>query len=73
MRDAVNLKKAGRPVVLFVHDKFERAARAQAQGLGASDLKVYVFPQYEPGGISAEAEEKKAARAAEDFVKLLLA
>ena len=72
MRDAVNVSKNGRPVVLFVYNHFERAARVQAKGLGAPDLKVYVFPQYKPGEALAPEEAEKAVKAAEEFSQLLL-
>ena len=72
MRDGINLMKAGHPVVVFVYDNFERAARAQAKGLGAADLRIYVYPQYKPGGVSSVLEEQKAAQAAEEFPQLLL-
>lgn len=61
-----------RSAVLFVHDHFERAARAQAKGLGVRDLKIYVFPQYQPGGAYAPEETEKAVTAASEFPQLLL-
>ena len=72
MRDAVNLVKAGHPAVLFVNGPFERAARAQAKGLGEPDLNIYVFPQYEPGKLSSTLEEEKAVKASAEFPALLL-
>ncbi len=72
MRDAINVSKAGRPAVLFVYNHFEKAARAQARGLGVADLKIYVFPQYKPGEALSPEEANKAVKAAEDFPKLLL-
>ena len=72
MRDAINVSKAGRPAVLFVYNHFEKAARAQARGLGVEDLKIYVFPQYKPGEALSPEEANKAVKAAEDFPKLLL-
>lgn len=71
MRDGISLSKAGHPVVVFVYDNFERAARAQAKGLGVPDLRLYVYPQYKPGDVSAAEEESKAATAAKEFPKLL--
>lgn len=70
MRDGITLAKAGHPVVVFVHDNFERAARAQAAALGVSDLRIYVYPHYEPGDDLA-LEVDKALKAVEDFPKLL--
>ena len=56
--------------MVFVHDSFERAARAQAAGLRIPDLRIYVYPQYKPGDpLTREAE--KALRAVEEFPKLL--
>ncbi len=72
MRDGITLSKAGHPVVVFVYDNFERAARAQAKGLGLPDLKIFVYPQYKPGDpLSPEVE--KATKAVEDFPALLVA
>ena len=70
MRDGIALSRAGHPVVVFVHDSFERAARAQAAGLRLPDLRIYVYPQYKPGE-SLSQEAAKAARAVEEFPKLL--
>ncbi|MBI3067809.1 MAG: hypothetical protein HYY79_02685 [Betaproteobacteria bacterium] len=71
MRDGITLSRAGHPVVVFVHDNFERAARAQAAGLRLPDLRIYVYPQYKPGDpLSLEAG--KAVRAVEEFPKLLM-
>jgi hypothetical protein len=72
VRDAINISKSGRPAVLFVHDNFERAARAQAKGLGVPDLKIYVFPQYKPGDAYSPEEATKAIKAADEFPQLLL-
>ena len=70
MRDGIALTKAGHPVVVFVHDNFERAARAQAAALGVADLRIYAYPHYEPGDDLAR-EVDKALRAADEFPKLL--
>ncbi len=56
--------------MVFVHDVFERAARAQARMLGVPDLKIYVFPQYKPG-TPEEVEAAKAAKAVAEFPSLL--
>jgi hypothetical protein len=75
VRDGINIIKTGRPVVVFVQDRFEAAARAQAKALGVPGLKMYVYPQYKPGGDSVALEEAKAAMAAvkatEDLPALL--
>lgn len=70
MRDGITLARAGHPVIVFVHDRFEKAARAQAAGLRISDLRIYVYPQYKPGDHLAD-EANKALRAVEEFPKLL--
>ncbi len=70
MRDGIALARAGHPVVGFVHDRFEQAARAQAAGLRINDLRLYVYPQYQPGD-SLEGEARKALQAAADFPRLL--
>lgn len=56
--------------MVYVHDAFAQAARAQAKTLGVPDLHIYVFPQCKPG--RAEDEERaKAARAVEELPGLL--
>ena len=70
MRDGIALTKAGQPVIVFVHDNFERAARAQASALGVSDLRIYAYPHFEPGD-DLRLEVDKARRAADEFPKLL--
>ena len=70
MRDGIILAKAGHPVVVFVYDNFERAARAQARGLGLPDLRIYVYPQYKPGD-PLPPEAAKALQAAAEFPRLL--
>ncbi len=70
MRDGITLAKAGLPVVVFVYDNFERAARAQARGLGLPDLRIYVYPQYKPGE-PLPPEAAKALKAAAEFPRLL--
>ena len=70
MRDGIALTKAGHPVVVFVHDNFERAARAQAAALGVADLRLYVYPHYEPGDDLA-LEADKALRAVAELPDLL--
>lgn len=72
MRDAVNLAKAGHPVVLFVNGPFEQAARAHAKALGQPGLDIYVSRQFDPGNISDAVEEEKALEAAAEFPSLLL-
>lgn len=70
MRDGINLAKLGHPVVVFVHDNFERAARAQAKVLGVPDLEICVYPQFKPGD-DESSELSKANLAAEEFPALL--
>ena len=70
MRDGVSLSRAGHPTVVFVHDFFERAARAQARALGMPDLKIYVYPQFKPGD-SEEVEAAKAAKAVAELPAIL--
>ena len=73
MRDGIQLLKAGHPVIVFAYDRFERAARAQAAGLGVPDLKLYVYPQFAVGNLSSSVEEEKALKAAAELPRLLLA
>ena len=70
MRDGIFLTQAGHPTVVFVHDFFERAARAQARALGLPDLKIYVYPQHKPDDSDA-IEAAKARKAADEFPRLL--
>ena len=70
MRDGIFLAKAGHPTLVFVHDFFERAARAQAQALGMPELKIYVYPQHKAGDYDA-AEAAKGVQAAHDLPRWL--
>ena len=70
MRDGVFLTKSGHPTIVFVHDFFEKAARAQAQAMGLPELKIYVFPQHKAGDFEPE-EAVKGRRAAHDLQRLL--
>ena len=72
MRDGVRLAQLGKPAVVFVQDKFERAARAQAKGLGMPDLRIYAYPQYSLGAISSSEEEAKAVTVVREFPNLLV-
>ena len=65
------MMKAGKPVIVFTHDRFERAARAQATGLGMADLRLYVYPQFEIANLQSSVEEAKALKAMEEFPKLI--
>jgi len=56
--------------VVFVHDNFERAARAQASALGVPDLRLLVFPHFEPGD-DPNHEVEKALKAAGEVPNLL--
>ena len=69
MRDGIFFTKAGHPTLVFVHDSFERAARAQAQALGMPELKIYVYPQHKAGDYDAD-EALKGAEAARDLPRL---
>jgi hypothetical protein len=66
VRDGIFLTKAGHPTVVFVHDYFEKAARAQAKALGMPDLKIYVYPQHKAGDFEA-AEAEKGVKAAHEL------
>ena len=70
MRDGIFFTRAGLPTIVFVHDFFEKAARAQAQALGMSELNIYVYPQHQPGDYEAE-EASKGVQAARDLPNLL--
>ncbi len=70
MRDGIFFTRSGLPTVVFVHDFFERAARAQAQALGMPELKIYVYPQHKAGDYEAE-EAAKGAQAAHELRRLL--
>lgn len=70
MRDGIFFTRFGLPTVVFVHDFFERAARAQAQALGMPELKIYVYPQHKAGDYEAE-EAAKGAQAAHELRALL--
>jgi len=70
VRDGIFLTRSGHPTVVFVHDFFERAARAQAKALGLPELKIFVYPQHKPGDYDA-AEAAKGVQAAHDLPGLL--
>jgi hypothetical protein len=70
VRDGIFFTKSGHPTLVFVHDFFERAARAQAQALGMPDLNLYVYPQHKSGDFDAE-EAAKGVKAAHDVPRLL--
>lgn len=70
MRDGVFLTKSGHPTIVFVHDFFEKAARAQAQAMGLPELKIYVFPQHKAGDFEPE-EAVKGAHAAHELQRFL--
>ena len=72
MRDGIFFTKAGLPTLVFVHDFFERAARAQAKGLGVGDLRLYVYPQFAVGNLQNEVEREKALKAVEEFPNLIV-
>ena len=72
MRDGIEVLKAGKSAIGFTHDRFERAARAQAKGLGVPDLRLYVYPQFAVGNLSSTVEEQKALKAVEEFPALIL-
>jgi hypothetical protein len=54
--------KLGVPSVVFVHEPFEKLARAQLRQLGIEDSKpfVIVYPVDRPSADSPEAVRKKA-------------
>lgn len=66
MRDGIFFTRSGQPTLVFVHDFFERAARAQAKALGMPELKIYVYPQHKSGDYEAE-EAVKGVQAARDL------
>jgi hypothetical protein len=70
VRDGIFFTRAGHPTLVFVHDFFERAARAQAKALGLPELKIYVYPQHQPGDYEA-AEAAKGVKAAHELRALL--
>ena len=70
MRDGIFFSKAGHPAIVFVHDFFERAARAQAAALGMPELNLYVYPQHKAGDYEAE-EAAKGVSAARALPSLL--
>jgi hypothetical protein len=70
VRDGIFFTRAGHPTLVFVHDFFERAARAQARALGMPELNIYVYPQHKSGDYEAE-EAAKGLKAARDVPGLL--
>lgn len=70
MRDGIFFTTSGHPTLVFVHDFFERAARAQAAALGMPELGIYVYAQHKSGDYDAE-EAAKGVNAARDLPRLL--
>jgi hypothetical protein len=70
VRDGIFFTKAGLPTVVFVHDFFERAARAQAQALGMPELNIYVYPQHKSADYEA-GEMPKGVAAAREIERIL--
>ena len=64
--------KSGKPSIVFTYDRFERAARAQATGLGVPELRLYVYPQFAVANLSDAVEREKALKAVEEFPRLLV-
>lgn len=60
MRDGINLERSGVPAVVISHDVFERAARAQSNALGLSELRLIIYSQ--PKGEEEELEGAESAR-----------
>ena len=54
MFDTINLERKDIPAVVLVHDRFEKAARAQAKISGLSSLKIVAIPEGIPGESPAE-------------------
>jgi hypothetical protein len=71
VRDGIFFARAGHPTVVFVHDFFERAARAQAKAMGMPELNIYVYPQHKSGDYDAE-EAAKGVQAARALPGVLL-
>jgi hypothetical protein len=70
VRDGILFTRSGHPTLVFVHDFFERAARAQAKALGLPELNIYVYPQHKSGDYEAD-EAAKGVRAARELPGLL--
>lgn len=48
MRDGIEFERRGKPAVVLAHDRFIRAARAQAKNLQMPDLNLVVIEQGRP-------------------------
>jgi hypothetical protein len=70
VRDGIFFTRSGHPTLVFVHDFFERAARAQAKALGLPELNIYVYPQHKSGDYEAD-EAAKGVQAARELPGLL--
>jgi hypothetical protein len=60
VRDGISLERSGVPAVVISHDVFERAARAQSNALGLSELRLIIYSQ--PKGEEEELEGAESAR-----------
>ena len=53
----MELEENGKPTITISHDKFERAAKSHAKGLGMPDLPLLVEPAPKGGNISTDVRE----------------
>lgn len=75
MRDTANMIKQGVPSVVFVHEPFEKLARAQMRQLGIEDSMPYVitYPVDRPSADPPEFVKQKAleqARRIPEFLRV---
>ena len=71
VRDAGHAWRAGHPTLLIAFDSFERAARSQAAALGAPDLPIRIYAQYQPGAASDAVEAEKAVGVVRSLARCL--
>jgi hypothetical protein len=57
VRDAVELEENGKPTITISHDKFERAAKSHAKGLGMPDLPLLIEPAPKGGNVSTDVRD----------------
>lgn len=68
MRDAVELERRGVPTITLAHERFEKAAKAQAYALGLPSLPFLIEPTPKQGILPSVEEAWKTAEKNIDLV-----
>ncbi len=71
IHDTVALERKGIPTLAISHDRFEAAARGQAEVLGLKDVALLVVPQPRPGE-GPEAQRRSAEVVFDEAIRALV-